>query len=166
MNFEQKAVDIGKQESVEALCFWTERVALEQYEMSHERQAESDVTVPPLSERLLSWLRTNFRRKITLSDAAEEIGASNSTITHSIKQQTGQTFAEHLNSIRVSEAKRLLAYSNLSLTEISQRSGFSDQSYFTKVFRKRVNLTPSMFRKMLDNRDQKECSCASHSHTT
>ena len=47
------------------------------------------------------------------------------------------------------EAKRLLAYTSLSLGEISRRCGFRDQSYFTKVFRKEVNLTPGEFRHLL-----------------
>ncbi|MFO7821018.1 MAG: AraC family transcriptional regulator [Lentisphaeria bacterium] len=150
--YEQQLANIGKYQNVEDLCFWAERIVLEQYEYSRKRQPERSATTP-LSERLLAWMRINYRRKLTIADATREIGASTSAITHSIKEQTGKTFATHLNGIRISEAKRLLAYSNLTLAEISYRAGFQDQSYFTKVFRKTVNLTPSRFRDMLDNRE-------------
>jgi YesN/AraC family two-component response regulator len=69
---------------------------------------------------------------------------------HKLKSETGRTFSMHLNDIRIKEAKRLLSFTSLSLGEISLRCGFKDQSYFTKVFKKNLNLTPKEFRMMLN----------------
>ncbi|MBR2562605.1 MAG: helix-turn-helix transcriptional regulator, partial [Eubacterium sp.] len=62
------------------------------------------------------------------------------------KQVTGQTFKEYLNHVRIQEAQRLLTHTDYPIMEISIACGFSDQSYFTKVFRKYTGLTPRQYR--------------------
>ncbi len=146
--FDQRLVELEKTTDIESACFWAEDVVLQQLnENSKERASPHQER---LSDRILSWLRHNYNRKVQIADAARDHGASASTVIHRLKKETGKTFAHHLTSIRVSEAKRLLVDTNLSLREISERCGFSDQSYFTKVFRKHINLTPRQFRRMLD----------------
>jgi AraC-like DNA-binding protein len=49
-------------------------------------------------------------------------------------------------SLRIAEAKRLLRSTDLGIGQIARRTGFKDQSYFTKVFKSRLGLTPTEFK--------------------
>lgn len=55
-------------------------------------------------------------------------------------------FRSYLNNIRIEKAKELLANTDLSLADIGNQVGFTDQSYFNKIFRKHENLTPGQYR--------------------
>ena len=57
-----------------------------------------------------------------------------------------QTLSSYLNTARIDRAKDLLLHSSLSLNEISEKTGFSNSSYFHKQFKKTTGLTPQQFR--------------------
>ena len=57
-----------------------------------------------------------------------------------------QTLSSYLNTARIDRAKDLLLHSSLSLSEISEKTGFSNSSYFHKQFKKTTGLTPQQFR--------------------
>ena len=147
--FEEWLLDLEHIEAVEEAFLWAEDVVTrlcDRGQPVHESGKVSD----RLSDKLLKWMDERYADKITLADAAKAVAASTSTITHHLKVETGKSFSEHLTALRISEAKRLLVYTDLSLREITIRCGFSEQSYFTKVFRRLVNLTPGEFRAMLN----------------
>ncbi|OGV39079.1 MAG: hypothetical protein A2X48_18140 [Lentisphaerae bacterium GWF2_49_21] len=141
--------EIVKFEDIKEICFWFERLTLKLFRNIHIEKKNEDV-----SEKVISYLHKRFSENIRLVEVAKFAGASTSGVMHKLKKETGQTFSQHMNSIRVKEAKRLLAFTSLPLGEISQRCGFRDQSYFTKVFSKTVNIGPREFRKMLVNASQ------------
>lgn len=66
----------------------------------------------------------------------------NSICRKEINKSSSEFLAEHL----INEAKRLLMYSDLSITEICESVGFRDNSHFSKYFKKRVQVSPSDFR--------------------
>jgi AraC-like DNA-binding protein/ligand-binding sensor protein len=141
--------EIEKSTDIKELCFWFERLTQKLFKNIHlERKDEN------ISEKVISYIHKHFNENVKLSEVAKFAGASTSGIMHKIKKETGMTFSHHLNAVRVKEAKRLLAFTSLSLGEISGRCGFKDQSYFTKVFSKTVNIGPREFRKMLINVNQ------------
>lgn len=131
------------------LCFWFESTIMKLF-----RQSESKITEELISEKVIDYLHKNFSHNIQLEETSKTIGASTSSIMHKLKKETGKTFSQHLNTIRVKEAKRLLTFTSLPLGEISIRCGFKDQSYFTKVFTKNINIGPREFRNMLTQETQ------------
>ena len=141
--------EIEKITDIKELCFWFERLAQKLFRNIHIERKEENI-----SEKVISYIHKHFNENVKLNDVAKFAGASTSGIMHKIKKETGMTFSNHLNAVRVKEAKRLLAFTSLSLGEISARCGFKDQSYFTKVFSKTVNIGPREFRKMLINANQ------------
>ena len=60
---------------------------------------------------------------------------------------TTLNFLSYLTSIRMEQAKKLLLTTSLSITEISERSGYKDYRVFTKVFKKSEGITPSQYRR-------------------
>jgi AraC-like DNA-binding protein len=63
------------------------------------------------------------------------------------KQVTGQSFINYLNHFRIAKAQSLLATTHLPIAEISQETGFCDQSHFGVVFRRLAGTTPLNYRR-------------------
>lgn len=95
----------------------------------------------------LNFLEQNFATSISLADAARAAGLSPSRFCAVFKQETGTTFSRVLQRIRVDRAALLLRRGNASMGEIALRCGFSDQSYFIRVFRRERGCTPGQFRR-------------------
>ena len=65
------------------------------------------------------------------------------------KQETGVTFNEYLNRVRLNKAKELLRRRELRMTDISLAVGYEDQSYFTKVFKRVAGMLPREYREKI-----------------
>lgn len=98
--------------------------------------------------RVLDYLGENFHEPITLEMLSKEVGLSTFRISHLVKEQTGKTVLQHVHQLRVQEAQRLLEQSDMSCTDIAYESGFGDQSYFIKQFRKWMGITPARYRRL------------------
>lgn len=103
---------------------------------------QSSVSIKKATE----YIAMHFSEEITLSDVAKEIHLNASYLSTLFRQVTGVTFKEYLNRIRIEEAQRLLLNTDYPIMQIAVSCGFSDQSYFTKVFKKHTGLTPKQFR--------------------
>ena len=143
--------ELEKISTFKELCSWFSNIISRGVAESSVKNADEET----LSSKIISWINANYSRKAPLSDVAKAVAASPSSVMHKLKAETGMTFSETLNTIRVKEAKRLLAFTSLPLGEISLRCGFRDQSYFTKIFQKLVNIGPREFRKMLNSTENK-----------
>lgn len=103
-----------------------------------------------LAKRAVQWLQIHYPEKVTLARASKALGAGVSTLVHHIKKETGKTFGQLLMDTRLSEAKKLLATTDIGITEVADMCGFFDQSHFTKAFKAGINLTPGEFRGLRD----------------
>ena len=63
------------------------------------------------------------------------------------RQTVGESFNAYLMRIRIEESKLLLLSTNDSLTDIAIATGFPDQSYFCKVFKKHIGISPGKYRR-------------------
>ena len=94
------------------------------------------------------YINENYMNKITLKTVAEELHTNHSYLSTLFKKEVGIGFIDYLNDIRIKRSQDLLVSTNLSLVEIAMRSGFDSQSYFTKTFKKKYDITPSEYRKI------------------
>jgi AraC-like DNA-binding protein len=95
---------------------------------------------------IVHYMNLHFFEKITLNDLADKFGKHPSYISNKINMETGLSFSDNLNKIRIAESKRLLTYSQKSINEIAIAVGFDYQNHFSKVFKKITGVTPSEFR--------------------
>jgi len=105
-----------------------------------------DVKYKDIIYKAISYLNKNYMNKITLEDTAQYVGFSASYFSKVFKNETGQTFSQYLNELRVTKSKALLLSLDIPLSQVSQLSGFEDQSYFSKIFRKFTGVTPKKYR--------------------
>ena len=99
--------------------------------------------------RATRYIHLHYAENITLVHVAQEVHLSESYLSSLFKRVTGTSLRAYLNSVRIDEARRLLAQDDLSITEIAVQIGFDSQSYFSKVFRKITGITPKEYRKEL-----------------
>ena len=96
---------------------------------------------------VLSYIRSNYDKQITLSDMAEVADMSAKYFCHFFKSMTRKTPVDYLVAYRVEKASRKLLATDMSVTEIAFASGFNDLSYFIKTFKRLKGQTPAAFRK-------------------
>ncbi len=102
---------------------------------------------------VFDFVATHFNEPITVADAAELTGASETHFTRLFRAVTGQSFLKYLNHFRISRAQILLAATDKSIADIALESGFYDHSHFGLTFRRLVHMTPRDYRrKMADDR--------------
>lgn len=96
--------------------------------------------------RAISYISKNYQTNITLNDVAKHVHLNPAYFSTIFKQSCGSSFKEYLNMVRIEESKRLLANTDYSVIDIAVATGFEDQSYFSKVFKKYTGLTPKQYR--------------------
>lgn len=100
----------------------------------------------PIS-RSIEYMRSNLSNKIRLEEVAAYCGFSLSHFCLLFKKKTHRTPSEYLTHLRIQKACQLLDYSTLKIKEVAQQCGFDDPFYFSKVFTKVMDRTPSIYRK-------------------
>ena len=97
--------------------------------------------------KVCAHLQNHFHEAITLKQVADLVFMSESNFCKFFKKATGTTFSDYLNDLRINEACHLLLSTEDTIGKIAQDSGFESLSYFNRVFLKKKQLTPSVFRK-------------------
>ena len=97
--------------------------------------------------RVLDYISLHYSERLSLRQIAAEVGRSAPRIAHLVKQHTGKTIWQHFMRLRIDKARHLLESTNDDCDQIALTTGFCDQSYFTKHFRRLTGTTPSRYRR-------------------
>lgn len=108
---------------------------------------ETDTSTNPSFYRLLNYIQEHYAEPITLTEVAKKFHFNASYLSSYFSANNNEGFSEYVNKVRVEKAKEMLVATEESISEISDRVGYSDQSYFTKVFKKMTGVSPSQYRK-------------------
>lgn len=95
---------------------------------------------------LAVWIRGHYAQDVTLEEAAESMGMSPFYFSRQVKAATGKTFLEYFTLYRVEMAKKRLISTEMPVSEVGRSVGYGDSNYFTKVFKRAVGCTPSVYR--------------------
>ena len=98
------------------------------------------------------FIDEHVREKLLVTDVAVSVGLHANYIAKKFKEETGQSIKDYIRDAKISEAKSLLKYSKLSLSEISELLSFSSQSFFTYTFRQTTGVTPGQYRQNAEDR--------------
>jgi YesN/AraC family two-component response regulator len=93
----------------------------------------------------ISYVERSFRTKITSSAAASLCGLSAFQFSRMFREAYAITFQEYLLRFRIREACRLLRNPNAQVADVAHVVGFNDSSYFCKIFKRYMNVSPSHF---------------------
>jgi AraC family transcriptional activator of pobA len=87
----------------------------------------------------------------SVHDMAQRLNISAGYLTDVLKQETGKTALDHIHIYLISEAKNRLRGEDKSVSEIAYALGFENASYFSRLFKKEVGISPNSFKKQLYN---------------
>jgi AraC family transcriptional regulator len=135
-------------------------LALDQLELivgAHlvQRYGETNRTRAATTRGLAAWqrrrvtelLRANLDGSLRLAELAQACDLSVSHFARSFKRTFGVSCHRWLIELRIERAKSLLAVADLPLTDVALKSGFTDQTAFTRTFRRIVGVPPGRWRR-------------------
>lgn len=102
-------------------------------------------------EKIKTLLDRRFPEPIRIGGLEDQALVSPDALRHAFRKEFGISPLRYLIQKRIAEAKRLLAGSALSVREVARQSGFEDEFYFSRVFKKETGLSPRAFRRDLDS---------------
>jgi len=104
-----------------------------------------------LAMKTLKYIEENYKTA-SLTDLAVEMNQSVSNLSKLIRNITGSTFKELLQTKRLNQAVHLLSHTSLPITDIIYMVGYDNTSYFYRIFKEKHGMSPKEFRSM-ENKD-------------
>lgn len=140
---------INKYTSVEQLATWLSRIMNRFTDCVFDLK---DVKHVDVIYKALEYIKKNYMNKISLNDVADTASISPSYFSKVFKEEMKRNFNMYLNQYRVNKSKKLLMDDSVSLVNIAFLTGFEDQSYFSKVFKKITGMSPGKYRESMGRR--------------
>lgn len=117
-------------------------------EMASQRRKRTDYRGKSVLIRdALKYLKSNYRNDPDLTSTAESVHTNPSYLSALFKKETGMTFSQNLNAIRLDESAHLLKTTDMPIDKIAEICGFTGQSYFIRSFKENYGETPGRYRK-------------------
>ena len=103
-----------------------------------------------IAEEVRAYVTRHFMEDIHLTTLAEQFHYSPSYLSRLYKKMTGDSLTGAINSQRIVYARSLLEHTALPVAEVARQSGFYSTKYFLQLFKKKMGMTPSQYRKNSD----------------
>lgn len=95
----------------------------------------------------LDYISEHFSQPIKISELSSLLCVCDDHFIRLFKTATSRTPSEYITDMRVSNAMRLLSTDTYSVSEIAEKTGFLNSAYFSKIFKKKLGITPTKYRK-------------------
>ncbi len=113
-------------------------------------QLEADGSYQNVREQktlgIKAYLDKNYKKSVTLALVAAELGYSETFISHEFKKRYGIAPMKYVTNLRISQAQLLLHSTDMKVSEIAKKVGFSSSNYFITLFSREVGTTPEKYR--------------------
>lgn len=98
-------------------------------------------------DSVLNYIRQHYaHNELCLNDIADHVNISPSHLSVLYKKNTGQNISDTITAVRIEAACQLLLNTGFSLKEISEKTGYTNQYYFSSCFKKKIGSSPSEYR--------------------
>jgi len=111
--------------------------------LAHKRRSGSESQ--RIARKAMAYIHAHYAEPISRRDVAAHVGLSERHLTRSFRQEVGMTLNAYLNRYRLRRARALLEASDKSITEVALAVGFSSSSYFARVFREEMGVSPRAY---------------------
>ncbi|MBO7356900.1 MAG: response regulator [Lachnospiraceae bacterium] len=101
----------------------------------------------------VDYIEKNYNKDLNMAVVSNYISMNYSMLSYLFKQYTGKNFVSYLKEIRIREAKKLLADTDLKIIEISQRVGYENEKHFMKTFKSEVGVSATEYRRNMQRED-------------
>ncbi len=96
--------------------------------------------------RAMDYTKDNYKSPLNLDEISKYLGLNKCYFCNLFKKETGKTYSQFLNEVRVEKSKALLTNTNLSILDISLSVGYNNQNYYNMSFKKITRITPLKYR--------------------
>ena len=127
-----------------------EGITLEMLAHLTRKNVTAETRAPKWLRRVVERLNEEFTENISSEELAAEANVHPVHLASTFRRFYNQTIGEYVQKKRVGHASKLLLDREIPLTEIAYSAGFSDQSHFTRVFKRFTGLTPGAFRSSVE----------------
>lgn len=101
----------------------------------------------PIIVKAVRYISEYYSENITLESTAKHIHVSAAYLSTLFKREIAMSFTSYLSELRIHQSLKLLTETNIDLTTIAYTVGFNSQSYYAKVFKESIGVTPKEYRK-------------------
>ncbi|MBV7504225.1 AraC family transcriptional regulator [Bacillus sp. sid0103] len=112
-----------------------------------EQSEDSNLNeLTPLIQQAIGYIKENYLKDISLNEIAQYCCVSRYHFSHLFKKEVGISLIDYLNRMRIELSLSYLEMTDLSISEIASRIGFDDANYFSRMFKKYMQFSPSAYR--------------------
>lgn len=98
-------------------------------------------------QKALTYIDTNLEKDLSIKSISKGINVSKSALYSKFHTLLDCTIGEYVNKKRIEKSTQMLVDTNMSIEEVSQKTGFSSASYYTKIFKQHMGITPLKYKK-------------------
>lgn len=130
--------------------------AVESDGISEKKAGDEEITqeekyrMKTLIKEAEEFINQQVYNPISLADVAEYLHVNKSYLSVTFKNEMGENISNYINAVKIKEAKRLLLETELSVSELAEKLGYSTSKYFIEKFSKSTGLTPAKYRGLLN----------------
>lgn len=114
--------------------------------LAKDKTQDTSQTPSTPSQLAMEYVLKPYREHILLADIAEYANVTTGYISKALHRETGKTFPELLNDVRIAEAKPLLHNCTFKIRDFALQTGFEDPAHFARVFRRATVMTANKYR--------------------
>lgn len=103
-------------------------------------------------QQAIDYIQEHYATDLNMAVVSNHVSMNYSLFSYAFKQYTGKNFVNYLKELRVNEAKRLLAETDMRVIEISQQVGYENEKHFMKIFKSVSGVSPTEYRKNMQFR--------------
>lgn len=98
------------------------------------------------SKKVMNYVMLHYTEPISVKEIADYMKLTPNYLSSSFKKETGMSLMDYINDIRVNASLTFLTNTDMPVSQVAGEVGFSDYNYFSRVFKKRLNVSPSKYR--------------------
>jgi len=143
-NLEQMIRECIRIEDLNDILRMTVRDLIER--MKNEKKLQYSNSV----NEAIGYIESNYQKSITLEDVAAHVHLSAVHVSRIFNNETGENIKSYLNKLRIKKAKVLLKTGKFRINEVAEKVGFEDSRYFSTVFKKYEEISPTDYLNKID----------------
>lgn len=151
-SFERRASTLKQVWVEECLDAYEEKMLLFVNQL-HEKiiqQSDSGKNIQKM-KKAIEYIQEHYADDLNMAVVSNHISMNYTLFSYSFKQYTGSNFVNYLKDIRMEEAKKLLAETDMKIIEISQSVGYDNEKHFMKIFKSTCGVSPTKYRKNMSH---------------
>ncbi|QUI25443.1 DNA-binding response regulator [Vallitalea pronyensis] len=117
------------------------------YQQAMKPMKNNDSTENIYIKTIKAYIEKHYADDIKADDLAVEVNLTPSYFSTFFKSETGQTYKNYLIDYRLTKARELLTTTTLHVVEIAQLVGYPNENYFSKLFKQKMGMSPTQYRK-------------------